>query len=208
VTLVSKMSTLYGGQIADSRQTNRQYTSIHAYPPRPAAYDGGPLGPGSMRRGRFRTLGAPIRSAGVVMSKMFKKRSSRKQSKPKEPDHIPRRYSPVRSGLYQTSFALVVLITAVVLTSSAWGFGEQAWRSGGQKRWNIVIVVGAYVAIVCAAHKLDLVNEEEKGVLTSRLLYPSLISFRVSERTDDSFGRCPSRTCLPKCWTWTRYVPF
>ena len=69
----------------------------------------------------------------------------------KEADHIPRRKSPVLSALYQASFALIVVVTAVVLVASAWGLGEQAWRSGGQRRWNIVIVVGGYVAIVCVS---------------------------------------------------------
>jgi hypothetical protein len=50
--------------------------------------------------------------------------------------------------LYQLSFALVILITACVLLGSAWGLGEQAWRSGGQRRWNIVILTGAYATVV------------------------------------------------------------
>lgn len=53
-----------------------------------------------------------------------------------------------QSVLYQLSFTLCILILAAVLTGSAWGLGEQAWRSGGQRRWNIVIISGAYVAVV------------------------------------------------------------
>jgi hypothetical protein len=111
-----------------------QYSGPQGYPPPRAAYDGGSSLTGSLRRRPVRPFYRPDRR--------------RTPPKAKEHDSIPRRESAVRSGLYQASFALVIVITAVVLVASAWGLGEQAWRSGGQRRWNIVFVVGAYVAIV------------------------------------------------------------
>ena len=52
------------------------------------------------------------------------------------------------SILYQVSFSLFILITAALLLGSAWGLGEEAWRTGGQKRWNIAFLVAAYVSLV------------------------------------------------------------
>ncbi|WRT68131.1 uncharacterized protein IL334_005106 [Kwoniella shivajii] len=51
------------------------------------------------------------------------------------------------SFLYHTSFYLCILVIAVLLVGTAWGLGEQAWRTGGQRRWNIVILVAAYVVL-------------------------------------------------------------
>ncbi|EIW70572.1 hypothetical protein TREMEDRAFT_61077 [Tremella mesenterica DSM 1558] len=50
----------------------------------------------------------------------------------------------IQSILYQTSFSLFLLITGVLLVGTAYALGEQAVRRGGQKRWNVVIIVGAY----------------------------------------------------------------
>ncbi|KAK4685852.1 hypothetical protein P7C73_g4285, partial [Tremellales sp. Uapishka_1] len=51
------------------------------------------------------------------------------------------------SILYHTSFYFFILLTAVLIIGSAWGLGEQAFRSAGQRRWNIVALVGGYVAL-------------------------------------------------------------
>ncbi|KAK8864729.1 hypothetical protein IAR55_001985 [Kwoniella newhampshirensis] len=53
----------------------------------------------------------------------------------------------ISSILYHSSFYLFILIIATLLVGSAWGLGEQAWRTGGQRKWNIVILVGSYVAL-------------------------------------------------------------
>lgn len=124
-----------------------QYSASQGYPPR-AAYDGGSSLTGSRRRRPVRPIYRPFIRLGTSISKVVRRDRRRTPRKAKEHDSIPRRESAVRSGLYQASFALVIVITAVVLVASAWGLGEQAWRSGGQRRWNIVFVVGAYVAIV------------------------------------------------------------
>ena len=124
------------------------YSSIHAYPPHPGKYNSAcTSSPQRPRDGLTRLLHAPLSLADAMGRRMARRRRNTGKAA-KEPDHIPRRASPVRSALYQASFALIVIITAVVLVASAWGLGEQAWRSGGQRRWNIVMVVGAYVAIV------------------------------------------------------------
>ncbi|ORY26356.1 hypothetical protein BCR39DRAFT_541490 [Naematelia encephala] len=59
-----------------------------------------------------------------------------------------------KSILYQTSFWLFILILLVLLVGSAWGLGTQAWTTGGERRWNIVILTAAYVVlgIVCIIH--------------------------------------------------------
>ncbi|WWD16955.1 hypothetical protein CI109_101387 [Kwoniella shandongensis] len=53
----------------------------------------------------------------------------------------------LRSILYHTSFYLFILIIGVLLVGSAWGLGEQAWRTGHQRKWNIIVLVGSYVAL-------------------------------------------------------------
>ena len=57
-------------------------------------------------------------------------------------------YERIRSFLYHSSFYIFILIIAVLLVGSAWGLGEQAWRTRDHRRWNIVILVAAYIAIV------------------------------------------------------------
>ncbi|OCF74427.1 hypothetical protein I204_04802 [Kwoniella mangroviensis CBS 8886] len=62
-----------------------------------------------------------------------------------------RRFLPTAKGflsfLYHTSFYLFILIIAALLVGSAWSIGEQAWRNGGQRKWNIFVMVAAYVAL-------------------------------------------------------------
>ncbi|WVW84336.1 hypothetical protein I302_106370 [Kwoniella bestiolae CBS 10118] len=62
-----------------------------------------------------------------------------------------RRYLPTVRGflsfLYHASFYLFILITAALLVASAFSIGEQAWRNGGQRKWNIFVMVAAYVAL-------------------------------------------------------------
>jgi hypothetical protein len=42
---------------------------------------------------------------------------------------------------------LFILIIASLLVGSAYGLGEQALRTGGQRRWNLFVLVAAYVAL-------------------------------------------------------------
>jgi len=59
---------------------------------------------------------------------------------------------PWQSTLYQLSFTFFILLIAALLVASAWGIGEQALRTaGGQKKWNIVVLVAAYVALAVSA---------------------------------------------------------
>lgn len=59
-----------------------------------------------------------------------------------------RRAFPWRSVLYQISFGLFLVLIAAMLVGSAWSLGEQAWRTGGQRKWNIVFLAGTYLALV------------------------------------------------------------
>ncbi|WVF71095.1 hypothetical protein IAT40_005892 [Kwoniella sp. CBS 6097] len=52
-----------------------------------------------------------------------------------------------RSFLYHSSFYLFVAIIATLLVGSAWGLGEQSWRTGNQKSWNLIVLVAAYVVL-------------------------------------------------------------
>lgn len=52
------------------------------------------------------------------------------------------------SVLYHTTFYFFILITAALLVGSAYGLGEQALRTGGQRRWNLFVLSAAYVALV------------------------------------------------------------
>ncbi len=54
----------------------------------------------------------------------------------------------VRSVLYHTSFTFFLLLLAALLMGSAWGLGEQAWRTDHQRRWNMFAMVAAYAAVV------------------------------------------------------------
>ncbi|TXT05167.1 uncharacterized protein COLE_06487 [Cutaneotrichosporon oleaginosum] len=53
----------------------------------------------------------------------------------------------VRSVLYHTSFTFFLLLLAALLMGSAWGLGEQAWRTDHQRRWNMFAMVAAYAAV-------------------------------------------------------------
>lgn len=54
----------------------------------------------------------------------------------------------LNSALYHASFTIFILILAALLTGSAWGLGEQAWRTDHQRRWNMFAMIAAYVALV------------------------------------------------------------
>lgn len=52
------------------------------------------------------------------------------------------------SALYHASFTVFLLLLAALLVGSAWGLGEQAWRTDHQRRWNMFALIAAYVALV------------------------------------------------------------
>ncbi|KZT56439.1 hypothetical protein CALCODRAFT_497363 [Calocera cornea HHB12733] len=49
--------------------------------------------------------------------------------------------------IYHVSFFLFVVLTGIAVVGSAAGLVSQAWLTGGQRRWDIVIVVGSYIAL-------------------------------------------------------------
>jgi len=49
--------------------------------------------------------------------------------------------------IYHASFFLFVSLTAIAVVGSAAGLVAQAWLTGGQRRWDVVIVVGSYIAL-------------------------------------------------------------
>ncbi|KZO95094.1 hypothetical protein CALVIDRAFT_599535 [Calocera viscosa TUFC12733] len=49
--------------------------------------------------------------------------------------------------IYHVSFFLFVVLTGIAVVGSAAGLIAQAWLSGGQRRWDVVIVVGSYIAL-------------------------------------------------------------
>ncbi|EJT97864.1 hypothetical protein DACRYDRAFT_58608, partial [Dacryopinax primogenitus] len=50
--------------------------------------------------------------------------------------------------IYHVSFFLFVILTAIAVVGSAAGLVAQAWFTGGQRRWDVVIVVGSYIALL------------------------------------------------------------
>ncbi|WVQ99763.1 hypothetical protein IAU59_006905 [Kwoniella sp. CBS 9459] len=52
-----------------------------------------------------------------------------------------------RSFLYHTSFYLFILVIATLLVGAAWGLGEQSWRTGSQKSWNLIVLSAAYFVL-------------------------------------------------------------
>ncbi|ORX35570.1 hypothetical protein BD324DRAFT_630699 [Kockovaella imperatae] len=73
---------------------------------------------------------------------------------PRRPVRKKRQRTNVRllqSILYQSSFYFFILVIAALLVGSAWGLGEQAWKTGDARRWNIAILVAAYVALGISA---------------------------------------------------------
>jgi hypothetical protein len=57
-------------------------------------------------------------------------------------------WARLQSILYLSSFYIFILVISVLLVASALGLGEQAWHTGGERRWDIVILVAAYIALV------------------------------------------------------------
>jgi len=53
-----------------------------------------------------------------------------------------------RSWLYQSTFGFFILLIVVLLAGSAWALSQQALR-GGPTRWNVFLIIAAYVALVC-----------------------------------------------------------
>jgi len=80
----------------------------------------------------------------------------RPPTRPLSPAPVPenRRRSHLRnfqSALYHTTFYLFIFIVAALVVGSAYGLGEQAVQSGGQSRFNLFVMVAAYVTVVSVA---------------------------------------------------------
>lgn len=78
------------------------------------------------------------------------------RSKPKQPSRPSRsrRSSIWHTFWYQGSFAGLIFILACLLVISAYGIGDQAFRTGRQGRGNVVILAAAYVAVVSSGYRL------------------------------------------------------
>ncbi|KGB76721.2 hypothetical protein CNBG_2559 [Cryptococcus deuterogattii R265] len=53
-----------------------------------------------------------------------------------------------QSILYHSSFWLCIIIETALLVGAAWGLGEQAWHTGPQQGWNIVVLAAAYAVFL------------------------------------------------------------
>ncbi|KAE8539205.1 hypothetical protein D1P53_004298 [Cryptococcus gattii VGV] len=53
-----------------------------------------------------------------------------------------------QSVLYHSSFWLCIIIETALLVGAAWGLGEQAWHTGPQQGWNIVVLAAAYAVFL------------------------------------------------------------
>ena len=119
------------------------------------------------------------------------------------------------SILYQTSFYFFIVVIAALLVGSVWGLGDQAWKTADARRWNIVILVAAYLALVswrplsnqtvpsCRFRRFprDIISPCVDMCRGSSRSYISGVAYCRSRR---SYGPCPSRTCLPSRSTFQR----
>ena len=84
-------------------------------------------------------------------------------SRPASPQPKKRRRSPLRvfqSAVYHTTFYLFIIIVGCLVVGSAYGLGEQAVQSGGQSRFNLFVMVAAYVVVVSSlSSQLDFFEE-------------------------------------------------
>jgi len=95
----------------------------------------------------WRTEPARPRLSIIVMPKHTRTHPSR----PASPQPKKRRRSPLRvfqSAVYHTTFYLFIIIVGCLVVGSAYGLGEQAVQSGGQSRFNLFVMVAAYVVVV------------------------------------------------------------
>ncbi|UOH83283.1 hypothetical protein LQV05_006005 [Cryptococcus neoformans] len=53
-----------------------------------------------------------------------------------------------QSFLYHSSFWLCIIIEIALLVGAAWGLGEQAWHTGPQQGWNVVMLSTAYAVFL------------------------------------------------------------
>lgn len=107
----------------------------HTYPPEPH----GPLHPLSRSSRKPRSTLSKYSRSKSRTHRFLLSRDNRAKRK---------RGANWRYVLYQFSFSILIVLLAVLLTVSAYGIGEQAFRVGGQRRWNIVVLSAAYFAIV------------------------------------------------------------
>ena len=120
----------------------------------------------------------------TVIRLLKKDRATMKQKKPTypptpgsyqtSPNPIPRRkrqsaLKTLYSSLYHATFALFILIVASLLVGSAYGLGQQAVRTGGQRRWNLFVLIAAYVALVGLVVILSSGSSSTESKLHSRL---------------------------------------
>jgi cytochrome b561 len=79
----------------------------------------------------------------------FHQRPKQKQESDDHDHDRKRRKKPTRwkSWLYHATFGFWIALIIVLLGGSAWGLSEQAIR-GGPTRWNIFLILAAYVALV------------------------------------------------------------
>ncbi|ODN72786.1 hypothetical protein L202_08221 [Cryptococcus amylolentus CBS 6039] len=133
---------------------NTLYTPISRVPPISATHRSFPQSP-------------PAHSYPPTPRPLFENTISRQ---PKEPKKKRERlkWTKVRSILYHSSFWFCVLLNAALLVAAAWGMGEQAWRTGGQKNWNVLVVVLAYVitAFLCITHSWSRIISIKKMLKT------------------------------------------
>lgn len=61
-----------------------------------------------------------------------------------------------QSVLYHSSFWLCIIIETALLVGAAWGLGEQAWHTGPQQGWNIVVLAAAYAVFVSCIYNNQL----------------------------------------------------
>lgn len=82
------------------------------------------------------------------------------------------------SVLYHISFYLFLLIVAVILAGAAWALGEQAWRKGGLRRWNLIIIVAAYIILVGGPRSVRSIQLIWQGIVSLIIVWNRLLTIK------------------------------
>ncbi|WVQ77846.1 hypothetical protein IAR50_007543 [Cryptococcus sp. DSM 104548] len=104
-------------------------------------------------------------------------------------------WTRIRSILYHSSFWFCVLLNAALLVAAALGLGEQAWRTGGQKNWNVLVVALAYIitGFLCLTHSWSRIISIKKMLKTMPKPYipikPDDVPPKVAQHVATEYSR-------------------
>ncbi|WVR06719.1 hypothetical protein IAU60_003751 [Kwoniella sp. DSM 27419] len=133
---------------------------------------------------------SPARTRPIGSQKQLKKQRSGRRCAPS--------WRRLRSVLYHGTFWLFVVIIAVLLVGSAWGLGEQSWRTGDRRSWNLIVLVAAYVVLgfISITHVWSRILSIKKILRTMPKPYMPTKTVDVPKRVAEHIGIEYSRTAV------------